>query len=204
MQLIDHTGHHNQDTMHTPKTGVILHHTVTASTSRSEAMELAHIDSIARWHLTTNSWKKWKFDFGYHYIIFPSGRTYHVGKDETVRAHTGGVDEKGRRYNELYIGVALVGNFVTTEPNQATQEAAQNLLDHLRLPLVGGHKDMLNQATTCPGNWDYKRSLGTKAWSVKNPDDWTRLLKALTTGNMRLTTIGQSYELHEIRMRPRR
>lgn len=204
MGVIDHRGHHDQtNVVQIPKDGIILHHTATSQAARSPEQEIKHIDSIARWHLTKTAWKKWSYDFGYHYIIFSSGRTYYVGDISTSRAHTGGLGTDGIKHNHTKVGVAVVGDFTTKEPTKEAQEAARSLFADLALPLVGGHKDMLGQGTTCPGDWNYM-ALDTQGWDISEPDDWTRLIQALASGNIKLTESHSMHEVHEIRMRPRR
>jgi hypothetical protein len=186
VQLANHTEHHYQPKTKYVKTGVVLHHTATSDMARSPAKEYEHIEAIATWHKTKTDWKKWSFDFGYHYIIFPSGRSYHVGANHTSRAHAKGTDHRGTKWNQSTIGVAIVGDYTTKEPTREAIAAATALVDHLGLPLIGGHKNLKgNENTTCPGNWNYMGLLSRPLeWDAGNSDDWGRLVEAVARGHI--------------------
>ena len=108
---------------------------------------------------------------GYHYVAFPSGRLYAVGKAGTQRAHTKGRNpESGERWNLEAIGICALGDYERDgrdEPSPGLREAIEEAVDEVRgfwLTLPGapvfGHGailtanasgDPLPQATACPG-----------------------------------------------------
>ena len=95
-----------------PCRAIVLHHAagwygppLGADASRRD--EEQRIDSLARDHHA-----RFGIGPGYHYVAFPSGRLYAVGKAGTQRAHTKGRNpETGERWNIEAIGVCALGDY---------------------------------------------------------------------------------------------
>ncbi|MCH9046942.1 MAG: hypothetical protein IIA40_12670 [SAR324 cluster bacterium] len=92
---------------------------------------------------------------GYHRVIFSSGRLYWVGDPNTQRAHV-----KGK--NHLYEGIVIIGDYTSSTPTEAAQDAVREALELSGLPLVGGHREVQPGKGICPGFWEYE-SLGLGA-----------------------------------------
>lgn len=126
--------------------GIAIHHTVTTiSPLASEDEEIAHIKAIDSYHVR-QGW----YGIGYHYLVFPSGRLYHVG--DGARAHV------ANRNHEL-VGIAFVGDLSERLPSAleiAVAGAAVGLVwNRFGAGLeVRGHKQWVVDpawATSCPG-----------------------------------------------------
>ncbi|MDO9444130.1 MAG: N-acetylmuramoyl-L-alanine amidase [Dehalococcoidia bacterium] len=149
-----------------PVRAVILHHTggwygrpLDASTTVEE--EIAQVDALARDHRA-----RFGIGPGYHYLAFPSGRAYAVGKWGTQRAHTTGRDPAtGERWNVQAVGVCAFGNFEAERPAPGTVAAVRAVLaemnriagrvlpviPHGETPSTDASGRGLAQATACPG-----------------------------------------------------
>ena len=128
---------------------IVLHHT---------AVERGSVESIHRQHSARkdrngNPW----LGIGYHFVI-GNGQGMRDGLAEptfrwTKQMH--GAHAGNRKYNELGIGVCLVGNFEKHAPTSAQVRTTQRLLTYLRetykIPAknIIGHGDIKN--TACPG-----------------------------------------------------
>lgn len=132
---------------------IVLHHTATTSGS---------VDSIHAEHQkkTDKSGKHW-LGIGYHFVIgngkgMPDGAVEPTFRWRTQiqGAHAGSADKD---YNELGIGVCLVGNFEHDPPTPAQLKSARLLVQTLRreyfVPAdnVVPHKEIRASATACPG-----------------------------------------------------
>ena len=117
--------------------GVWLHHTVTKPTD-DPAYDARGINNIgiARFGMLSYSW-----------LVHPDG-TVLEGQGDTRGAHTA-------KQNSTSLGVACIGNYEKDEPTAAMLKAVADLLRHLDLPLLGGHRDV--KATACPGRHLYAR-----------------------------------------------
>ena len=149
-----------------PVRAVILHHTggwygrpLDASATVEE--EMAQVDALARDHRA-----RFGIGPGYHYLAFPSGRLYAVGKWGTQRAHTTGRDPAtGERWNVQSVGVCAFGNFEADPPAEGTVAAVPAALaevnrlagrvlpviPHGETPSVDGSGRGFAQTTACPG-----------------------------------------------------
>ncbi|MYB41432.1 MAG: hypothetical protein F4X76_04400 [Chloroflexi bacterium] len=154
-----------------PLRAIVLHHAagwygppLGADASRRE--EEQRIRSLARDHHA-----RFGIGPGYHYVAFPSGRLYAVGKAGTHRAHTKGRNPKtGVRWNIEAIGVCALGDYERTgrdEPTPGLREAIEEAVEEIRgfrftlpgapvfghgmTPTVNTSGDPLPQATSCPG-----------------------------------------------------
>ncbi len=124
--------------------GIAIHHTVGVNLVQTEEEERATIKRIDLQHKANPGWG----GFGYHGIVFPSGRAYHCG--EGRRAHV------EKRNHELR-GWAFSGTFTTEQPTGLAWEGMKEaLLWERRLaPIpVAGHRELTapgTGGTICPG-----------------------------------------------------
>ena len=175
-----------------PASHVVIHHTAGGNHNPSTHNWPASVLAIWRYHAMTLGW----CDIGYHYLIDPNGVIYEgrytgVRNDGTVidGAHALG-------HNRATIGISLMGNFETAEPNPAAILALENLLAWIgsskNIPLntdryypfkakmlntIVGHRDV--GSTACPGNFLYAKLPGIRlraAQNVNKPSDdqWLR------------------------------
>lgn len=129
--------------------GVAIHHTAGPKTQ--------DIDDIAWYHINVRGWAS----VGYHFLI-KEGKAYYVGDLGIGRAHVADLNDK-------YIGVCVVGNYQTEEPDDADLRVAHLLCQEFienepdRFPNVDSwdnvkpHREL--GSTACPGNtftqwWD--------------------------------------------------
>ncbi|MDP2328821.1 MAG: N-acetylmuramoyl-L-alanine amidase [Dehalococcoidia bacterium] len=149
-----------------PVRAVILHHTGgwygrPLDASATVAEEIAQVDALARDHQA-----RFGIGPGYHYLAFPSGRLYAVGKWGTQRAHTMGRDPAtGERWNVQAVGVCAFGNFEAELPVAGTVAAVRAALGevdriagrvlpvipHGETPSADASGRGFAQATACPG-----------------------------------------------------
>lgn len=123
--------------------GFAVHHTVGGNEVYSEDKERGIIAAIDAQHVSQGYG-----GFGYHYIVFASGRAYWCGEGQ--RAHV------AQRNHELR-GVALHGTFTSTLPGEAQWAGLREILLYERatfgnLP-IKGHKEwaLPGEGTACPG-----------------------------------------------------
>ncbi|RPI83703.1 MAG: N-acetylmuramoyl-L-alanine amidase, partial [Planctomycetaceae bacterium] len=132
---------------------IVLHHTATGSGS----VESIHADHVKKKDKSGNNW----LGIGYHFVI-GNGQGMTDGEIEpTFRwrtqiqgAHAGSSDKE---YNEVGIGVCLVGNFENDPPTPAQIQSTKLLVQTLRREYAIGaaqvvpHNDIRASATACPG-----------------------------------------------------
>lgn len=154
-----------------PVRAIVLHHAAgwygpPLSPEASRREEEQRIHSLARDHHA-----RFGIGPGYHYVGFPSGRLYAVGKAGTHRAHTKGRNpETGVRWNIEAIGICALGDYERAgrdEPTTGLREAIEAAVEEIRgfrftlpgaplfghgmTPTVNTSGDPLPQATSCPG-----------------------------------------------------
>ena len=150
-----------------PVRAVILHHTggwygARLAPDAEAAQEVAQLDALARDHR-----QRFGIGPGYHYVAFPSGRLYAVGKWGTHRAHTKGRNpETGNPWNRDAIGVVAMGDYERTRPALPLLDALRGAVAEVRrlargerlpvhahglTPTVDGAGGPFPQATACPG-----------------------------------------------------
>lgn len=154
------------DRARTPVRAVVLHHTAgwygpALGADATPEAERAQIDALARDHRA-----RFGIGPGYHYLAFPSGRLYAVGKWGTHRAHTAGRDPAtGERWNAVALGVCAFGDFEAGVPSAGNHRALRTALDeanriagaplpviaHGSVPTVDAAGRPTPQATACPG-----------------------------------------------------
>lgn len=134
--------------------GIAIHHTVGRNNIENETDERATIVAIDRQHVSQGFG-----GFGYHGIVFPSGRAYRCGEGQ--RAHV-----KGR--NHQLRGWVFSGTYTNVLPTDAAFEGMREALLEERArfgPLeVKGHSEwaLPGEGTACPG--------------IIVPRDWNALL----------------------------
>lgn len=125
---------------------VVIHHTVTFFL-RPDALVAEELNHIQMIHLYHES--KGFVGFGYHYIVFPSGRAYLVTSLKQWGVHT-------KENNDHLWGIAAAGDFATVLPNDFQRDGVTDCITACyeyrgkRLP-VRGHKDYT--LTNCPSRW---------------------------------------------------
>lgn len=125
---------------------------------------------IANYHVSNNGWG----GIGYHFLIGKDGIVYYVGDIGSARANVANL-------NEQVIGICLVGNFMGgKEPTLEQLDSTQKLCDFFireypdlsnvtSWEAVRGHKELPNQATTCPGDsWNLWKGKLFGASSLQN------------------------------------
>lgn len=122
--------------------GHAVHHTVGSNAVQDEAGERATIRAIDAQHVTLGFG-----GFGYHNIVFPSGRAYHCGEGQ--RAHV------AKRNHELR-GTVLSGTFTDVQPGEAQLQGLREVLlrEMATKPVeIRGHREwaLPGQGTACPG-----------------------------------------------------
>lgn len=158
---------------------VVVHHTAGAN-GETGAQAQATIRSMYYYHAVTQGWG----DIGYNFLIDAAGVVY---KGRSTSATTTDLDVTGENgaaqgvtaghaygYNSGSVGIALLGNFVSTLPTAEADAALKSLLidkvgahglnAHARglytSPLTGaqiafenvpGHQEVPDNATECPG-----------------------------------------------------
>ena len=154
-----------------PVRAIVLHHAagwygppLGAGASRRDEEQRIH--SLARDHHA-----RFGIGPGYHYVAFPSGRLYAVGKAGTQRAHTKGRNPvTGTRWNLEAIGICALGDYERTgrdEPSPGLHEAIEEAVEEIRgfsftvpgapvfghglTPTANASGEPLPQATSCPG-----------------------------------------------------
>ena len=126
--------------------------------------ELVQLDALAADHHA-----RFGVGPGYHYVAFPSGRLYAVGKAGTHRAHTKGRNPaSGERWNVEAIGVCAMGDYEAGEPSAPLLATLTEAVGEIRgygfaesalipvhahglAPTVDASGRPFSQATACPG-----------------------------------------------------
>lgn len=138
----------------------VVHHTVTSNFSPDPA---AAVRAVFYYHAVTLGWG----DIGYNFLVDWQGNIYEgrKGGDGVVGGHA-------RRYNYGSIGIALLGDFTTTDITPQMEQALVDLIAweadrhgidprkesyfiDREVPNIVGHRDLLQ--TSCPGERLYQR-----------------------------------------------
>lgn len=128
-------------------TTLTIHHTVGGA--------YQPVENIASYHINTNGWP----GIGYHFVIDGSGKIYQVNRLTTKSYHAGSANAPGDE-NYWSAAISLQGNFHSSPPPWAQQEAARWLVKHLQTELgrsldVLPHRGMPGAQTECPGDtWE--------------------------------------------------
>ncbi|MBN9391811.1 MAG: N-acetylmuramoyl-L-alanine amidase [Chloroflexi bacterium] len=138
---------------------IIVHHSDTGPTNNDDPSK--DVRAIYRYHAISQGWG----DIGYNFLIDWRGVIYEgrYGGANVVGGHA-------LQYNYGSIGICLIGNFETTAPTAAQQDALVRLIawhaaiqditpigdlffvDRIIQP-ISGHRDVLQ--TACPGDSGY-------------------------------------------------
>lgn len=124
---------------------IVVHHTVTLYLAKNATVEdeLNQIAVIHRYHRESRGF----LGFGYHFIVFPSGRAYHVVPLTQMGAHV------WWRNDHLW-GLAFAGDFTDRLPGEPQIAGGRECVQFCftakgaELP-IGGHGSY--GETTCPG-----------------------------------------------------
>ncbi|MGW0040948.1 N-acetylmuramoyl-L-alanine amidase [Rhodococcus sp. NPDC003348] len=170
--------------------GATVHHTAGSNDyTRAESAEI--VRSIYAYHAQTLGW----CDVGYNVLVDRYGQIFEGragGLDRNVQgAHAGG-------FNENTFGIAMMGDFSTTAPPQATIDSVGRFLgwrlakagldpqghttmwsegteftpvpqgQAIDLPVIFAHRDVGN--TSCPGDAAYSKMDQIRAIAKANPD----------------------------------
>ena len=126
---------------------VVIHHSATKPD--------VSLRAIARWHTGHHKWP----GIGYHFVVYPDGRTFQTNDLATVSYHAG-------PHNRRSVGICLTGNFMEQEPPDAQIEAARRLIECLNgqvtVKKAIGHREAMPGHTDCPGDtWpEWKERVG--------------------------------------------
>ncbi len=140
--------------------GIMIHHSATPDTAKAET------EDFRRYHQNTRGW----LDIGYNFVVEKIGKTYQVLCGRPL--HVSGAHCPGK--NRTHLGVCLVGNFETQEPEIEQLEVAARyvagLCETLRIPVeaITQHGD--HRQTKCPGGkFNLERFRGMVAAMVRSP-----------------------------------
>lgn len=146
--------------------GVVLHHTAGAN-SYSKEESAGIVRSYQTMHIVTNGW----CDLGYNFLVDKYGQVFE-GRAGSLDGHVRGAHAGVREVNDNTAGVAMMGNFETSNIRDAEWDALRDattrligwrLDDYGLRPLqnltlngqtefrVSGHRNWL--ATACPGQY---------------------------------------------------
>ncbi|KAM4695877.1 peptidoglycan-recognition protein SC2-like [Rhinophrynus dorsalis] len=137
-----------QTTMATPVTYVIIHHTA-GSSCTTQSTCITQVKNIQNYHMNTNGY----CDISYSFLVGEDGNVYEGRGWTTVGAHTPNVSTPS-------IGISVIGNFMSRNPNTAAQNAVKSLIScgvtkgYIKAAyILKGHRNVT--ATDCPGNTFY-------------------------------------------------
>jgi hypothetical protein len=135
-------------------TRITLHHTADPRGVGSAFGAVAdRIKAYQTAHQQTNRWA----DIGYHFVVDSQGRIWRGRDLDWKGAHAG-----NKQANENNVGIALIGNFESTEPSTAQTGATEDLLVWLSLEYgipsskIYTHNEIetmygIKGTTCCPG-----------------------------------------------------
>lgn len=172
-----------------PLVQAVVHHTASANTPDSAAA----VRAIWEFHTNGHGWG----DIGYNYLVDNAGNIFQGRySDPYQEYHQGGEVVGGHTYGNNYhtTGVAVLGNFTSTNPTYQSLQSVSNIIAYklhrfdispagvgARGPHVIGHRDATN--TGCPGQRLYDNLNGVRYLalnfyntytSITNYDLWYR------------------------------
>ncbi|XP_014228390.1 peptidoglycan-recognition protein SC2-like [Trichogramma pretiosum] len=144
-----------------PPSYVVIHHSAT-DTCTTRAICQARIRNFQDYHIRTKKWN----DIGYNFLIGEDGNIYEGQGWDVAGNHTS-------KYNEMSIGICIIGNYNNRVPNQGAIRAVQLLIEYgissnkinEKYSLIG-HRQAGH--TNCPGDKLYEL---LKTWT-----HWTKLM----------------------------
>ncbi|GCB67849.1 hypothetical protein scyTo_0000784 [Scyliorhinus torazame] len=108
------------------------------------------LQNIQHYHMDKRGW----CDIGYNFLIGEDGNIYEGRGWTKMGAHT-------RGYNDVSLGISIMGNFTSVVPNSKALNAAQSLIQcsasrgYLSsVYILKGHRQL--RPTNCPGNALYQ------------------------------------------------
>ncbi|XP_028651882.1 peptidoglycan recognition protein 5 isoform X1 [Erpetoichthys calabaricus] len=133
-----------REPMKVPSNMVIIHHTAMDSCLESSSC-IEQLRQIQRLHMDTNGWN----DIGYNFLIGQNGMVYEGRGWGIEGAHA-------KNYNNVALGIAIMGNFENEFPSLASLSSVQKVLQHGVLLdflhpdfILKTHRNVSN--TKCPG-----------------------------------------------------
>lgn len=145
-----------------PVPKVFIHHTVTASCHDQKACE-KQVKTIQNGHMDGKE-TKWP-DIGYNFLVGEDGNAYEGRGWDTVGS-------QAKHYNNVSIGISVIGNFTKSAPNTAALNVVKELIacgvskgKVSKSYQLHGHRD--GKCTECPGDKLYKI---IKEWPNYNGD----------------------------------
>jgi hypothetical protein len=146
--MIDLTARYRQSPLtHAGKRWAVHHSAPPAPVSvvgLTQQQEIAVLDSLDRYHRDV---QKYTVGIGYHVCVFPSGRSYRVGRQGTQRAHI-------LNRNHEYDGLCFMGSFTTTRPSDLALDEGLRVIRASGMSVGGRHRDLATPGyTECPGSW---------------------------------------------------
>ncbi|KKM57024.1 hypothetical protein LCGC14_1551090 [marine sediment metagenome] len=180
----------------------ILHHSagtyggVVLDADSPETVERDQLDALARDH-----YARFGIAIGYHYVLFPSGRLYAVGKWGTQRAHVKGRNPiTTQRWNIDAIGIVAFGDFEKEAAGEALREAIESAVAEVRdiagervpvhghglTPTVNSAGVKYRQGTMCPGR-NLLPMVGRL--NAQTETDWTDTLAHIETARDELDAV---------------
>eukprot|EP00745_Piridium_sociabile_P003315 TRINITY_DN119762_c0_g1_i1.p2 TRINITY_DN119762_c0_g1~~TRINITY_DN119762_c0_g1_i1.p2 ORF type:complete len:174 (-),score=24.67 TRINITY_DN119762_c0_g1_i1:225-746(-) len=132
------------DQMKGPAKYVFVHHSAGPFATDKDSC-IKQVQGFQNTHMDERKWD----DIGYSFVVGEDGNVYEARGWTAVGAHTLG-------YNNVSIGICVIGNFNTRKPNSAAVSTVQSLIqtgvtDGHVCPqyTLKGHRDV--GVTECPG-----------------------------------------------------
>ncbi|XP_060586611.1 peptidoglycan recognition protein 1-like [Ruditapes philippinarum] len=123
---------------------VFIHHGAIGS-CYTKASCTRMVKGYQNYHMANNGWS----DIGYSFVVGEDGNVYEARGWDAVGAHTNG-------YNDVGLGICVIGNFENRKPNEAALNAIKQLIacgfhNGKLSPVYSllGHRDV--RSTSCPG-----------------------------------------------------
>uniref|UniRef100_A0A4W3IYB8 Peptidoglycan-recognition protein n=1 Tax=Callorhinchus milii TaxID=7868 RepID=A0A4W3IYB8_CALMI len=136
------------DTLDPPLSYIVIHHTAGNRCFKTEDCK-RQLRNIQNYHMKFRQW----CDIGYSFLIGEDGNIYEGRGWDKMGAHT-------FHYNHISYGIAFMGNFMNTSPNNLALNASKSLIAYAvsRKNLtprytLKGHRQFLK--TACPGDTLY-------------------------------------------------
>lgn len=105
------------DPLQTPVPRVVITHTASESCHTTPKCMIA-VRNIQMFHIEGRSW----YDIGYNFLVGGDGVAY-IGRGwDAIGAHT-------KTFNNVSIGIAFIGTFVTSKPPDVQIAAAKKLIE---------------------------------------------------------------------------
>ncbi|XP_064640049.1 peptidoglycan recognition protein 1-like [Lineus longissimus] len=150
--------------LNTPVGMVFIHHSAMMRCSDVNTCA-AQVRAIQNFHMDVRGWD----DIGYSFLVGEDGNVYEGRGWDRIGAHTYG-------YNDVAIGICVMGDFTTVTPNTQALDAVKNLIAcGVRDSKVTtdyklyGHRDSKKSHTECPGQAFYDLIRGWPHYDTHGP-----------------------------------